>query len=172
MGKIEKPSELSTRREDDATVLVVSKYTKRGKTEIIPTYKYIRFAFKNVGVREMYDVSIQFEENEHFATSERQVIAPIVYANDTVVIAVGPITKRPVTDNVVVEVITAGNNKGIVLIDFYVYYSDCYKNKYRQLFQIDTIHDWMKIVDTGKLFMDFQNPQLSGFRVLSAPEKI
>jgi len=172
MGKIEKPSEQSSRREDDATVSVVSKYTKKGKTETIPTYKYIRFAFRNVGVREMYDVSIQFEENEHFAASERQAIAPIIYANDTVIIAIGPITKRPVTGNYVVEVITAGNNKGIVPIDFYIYYSDCYKNKYKQLFQIDTIHDWMKIVDTGKLFMDFENPQLSGFRVLSAPEKI
>lgn len=172
MGKIEKLSIKNTKQEDDAVVSVISRCTKKYKTEKIPSFKYLRFRFKNVGIREMYNVSIQFINDDNFYESEKQKLAPIVYSNDTITIAIKIITQKPTIDkHTTIEKIGSNIAHPILPITFYIYYYDCYNNKYKQQFQVETIFEWFKIVDTNTSYKDFENPQLAGYKVLSAPKK-
>lgn len=173
MGKIEKPSEQNIRREEDGLISVCSIYNKKGKTEKIDSYKYIKLNFKNVGVREMYNTKIKIVENEHFSSSDYQELSPIIYSNDAALIAFNIATKRPVIENnSTVEDIGGNIVKSIAPIIFDVYYTDCYGDSYKQRFQVEVTYRWFRIIETKKTYKDFENPELAGFKVVSAPEKV
>ena len=171
MGKIDKPDNIKIRREEESITSVISRYDKAGKTEKIESFKPILFEFKNVGKREMYDISIQYQENDYFHESDIQSLAPVVYAGDSIIVSTEITTKRPIIErNSTVADIGGSIVKSVSPIIMNIYYLDCYKNKYRQQFQIETTYRWMKILESKKTFRDFENPELVGFKILSAPE--
>lgn len=132
---------------------------------------YIKIPIKNVGLREMYDVHVLFEDSEDFVGSEEeQFLVPILYKDDLVYMLISIITFMPKSiDESETEFVDDYHNT--VKLFFSILFTDCFGNKYKQKFSIDIAYDYLRIVsgrDKG-LYRDYENASWVDFETLSAP---
>lgn len=141
------------------------------KFEPIQSNGYIRIPIRNVGLREMYDVRVLFEDSDNFSKSEEeQPLVPILYKDDLAYMFIETITYMPKDiDKSAIEFVDGIHPT--TKIFFSVLFNDCFGNAYKQKFSIDISYDYMRIANKKNKSMhkDFQNAGWADFETLSAP---
>ena len=139
------------------------------KFEPIQSNGYIRIPIRNVGLREMYDVRVLFEDSDNFSKSEEeQPLVPILYKDDLAYMFIETITYMP-KDIGKTELVN--DVHPTTTIFFNVLFNDCFGNAYKQKFSIDISYDYLRIINKKSkgMYKDFQNAGWVGFETLSAP---